>query len=154
MFDDAWPDRGLRLVPPEQRAAIDALNAWTYQHINNGAYKAGFSSDQRVYERAYRRFFGALDYLEALLEDRTWLLGDTPTEADLRLYPTLFRFDPVYYVRMKLDRRMLHEYRNLSRWLDAFGALPGVTEASNIEHCRAGYFGRTGDNRIPIGPLY
>ena len=62
------------------------------------------------------------------------------------------RFDPVYYLRMKLDYRMVAEYSHLSRWLAAFSALPGVAEASNIQHCRLGYFGRTGDNLIPIGP--
>ena len=152
MFDEAWPERGLRLVPPTLRDEIDDLNAWIYRDINNGAYKAGFSSHQEVYERAFGRFFRALDRLERILADRRFLCGDEPTEADLRLYPTLFRFDPVYFNRMKLNARMLRDYRHLPRWLADFGALPGVAEASNIEHCRRGYFGRTAEGFIPIGP--
>lgn len=152
MFDEAWPDRGIRLAPTALIPEIDALNAFVYRDINNGAYKAGFSSDQAVYERAYRRFFAALDTLDARLADRRWLVGDAPTEADLRLYPTLFRFDAVYFIRMKLDAKMIRDYRHLSRWLADFGALPGVAEASNLEHCRQGYFGRTAEGFVPIGP--
>ena len=151
MFDDAWPESGPRLAPAELLPAIDDANAWIWRDINNGAYKAGFSSNQQVYEAAYHRLFSALDRLDRLLADQRWVCGDVVTEADVRLYPTIFRFDPVYYIRMKLDERMIGDYPNLSRWLADFGELPGVAEASDIEHCRQGYFGRTGDNLIPIG---
>lgn len=152
MLDDAWPDRGPRLAPPEQLDAIDAANAWIWRDINNGAYKAGFSSNQQTYEAAFHRFFAALDRLDRMLARQRWVCGDRLTEADVRLYPTIFRFDPVYYLRMKLDLRMVRELPHLQRWLDEFGALPGVAEASNLEHCRLGYFGRTGDNLIPVAP--
>jgi putative glutathione S-transferase len=121
------------LAPPELVPAIDAANAMIRRDINNGAYKA-------------------LARLDRLLEDQPWIWGDQVTEADVRLFPTIFRFDPVYYLRMKLNQAMVRDYRHLSRWLDDFSALPGVAEASNLEHCRLGYFGRTGDNLIPVGP--
>ena len=152
MFDDAWPDHGPKLAPPALVAEIDATNAWIWRDINNGAYKAGFSKNQQAYEKAYHRFFAGLERLDAMLAEQQWVCGDVVTEADVRLFPTIFRFDPVYYVRMKLNKTMVRELRHLSRWQDDFWSLPGVEEASNLEHCRLGYFGRTGDNLIPIGP--
>jgi len=74
------------------------------------------------------------------------------TEADVRLFPTVFRFDPVYFTRFRLDARRAREHAHLQRWLDDMLAWPGVVEASNLEHCKQGYFGRTGNNIVPIGP--
>jgi glutathionyl-hydroquinone reductase len=151
MMDDAWLDRGPRLAPPELRPEIDHHNAWVYRDINNGAYRAGFANSEAAYAQAFEGFFAALDRLERIFAERQFLCGSRVTEADLRLFPTLFRFDPVYYVRFRLNRRMLKEYRNTSRWLADMGALPGVQEASNLEHCKRGYFGRNGNNIVPLG---
>ena len=136
------------------RAEIDRLNAMIYVDINNGAYKAGFSSDQAVYADAFGRYFAALDTLEDLLasDARPFLTGDRFTEADLRLFPTLFRHDPVYYVRMKLNGARILDYPHLWRWLCRVYALPGVAESSSLLHCRQGYFGRSWNNVVPLGP--
>ncbi|MCH9680925.1 MAG: glutathione S-transferase C-terminal domain-containing protein [Deltaproteobacteria bacterium] len=143
---------GLDLYPVEHRDEIDRINAWVYTEINNGAYKAGFASTQAAYAMAYDRLFAAFDALDERLAVRPFLVGPAPTEADLRLYPTLFRFDHVYYTRFRLDHKMVRDYPHLQRWLEAMSAWPGVAPASNLEHCKRGYFGRTGNNIVPLGP--
>ena len=151
-------DRPLLYPPGPANSAvrheIDALNRLVYVAINNGAYKAGFSSDQTVYEAAYHAYFEALDQLEARLaqDGRPFLTGDAFTEADLRLFPTLYRHDPVYYVRMKLNGARILDYPHLWRWLCRVYALPGVAESGSLVHCRQGYFGRSWNNVVPLGP--
>lgn len=136
------------------RDEIDALNLMIYEGINNGAYKAGFSSDQAVYTAAFERYFDTLATLEARLSDgRDYLTGDAFTEADLRLFPTLYRHDPVYYLRMKLNGAKILDYPNLWRWLCRVHARPGVARISALVHCRQGYFGRSWNGTIPLGPL-
>ena len=151
MPDDQRPD----LYPDGLRSEIDALNDQIYVGINNGAYKAGFSSDQTVYATAFRAYFETLDQLEKRLSDgRDFLTGTTFTEADLRLFPTLYRHDPVYYTRMKLNGARMLDYPNLWRWLCRVYALHGVAEAGSLVHCRQGYFGRSWNNVIPLGPFH
>ena len=136
------------------RAEIDTLNEQIYVGINNGAYKAGFSSDQAVYAAAFEQYFDTLGALEKRLaaDGRPFLTGDAFTEADLRLFPTLYRHDPVYYVRMKLNGARILDYPNLWRWLCRVYALPGVAQSNSLVHCRQGYFGRSWNNVVPLGP--
>ena len=142
------------LYPSAFQAEIDVLNDAIYTGINNGAYKAGFSSDQSVYASAFQAYFETLDRLETRLADgRSFLTGDQFTEADLRLFPTLYRHDPVYYVRMKLNGARILDYPHLWRWLCRVYALPGVADSNSLFHCRQGYFGRSWNNVIPLGPL-
>ena len=148
---DLYPD-GTEYA--DLREDIDALNAAIYVDINNGAYKAGFSSDQQVYAKAFAAYFDRLADLEARLSDgRPFLTGDRFTEADLRLFPTLYRHDPVYYVRMKLNGARILDYPHLWRWLCRVYAIPGVAESNSLVHCRQGYFGRSWNNVIPLGPM-
>ena len=145
-----------RLYPDDEalRAEIDRLNERIYQAINNGAYKAGFSSDQTVYAQAFETYFRALAELEErLLDGRPFLTGERFTEADLRLFPTLYRHDPVYMVRMKLNGARILDHPYLWRWLCRVHALPGVREAGSIVHCRQGYFGRSWNGTVPLGPM-
>jgi putative glutathione S-transferase len=137
------------------RIDIDALNAEIYTKINNGAYKAGFSSDQAVYAAAYEAYFKMLDKLEAMLasDGRPYLTGDGFTEADLRLFPTIYRHDPVYYLRMKLNGAKILDYPHLWRWLCRVYALSGVAESNALVHCKQGYFGRSWNNVVPLGPF-
>lgn len=137
------------------RDEIDELNDVIYTNINNGAYKAGFSSDQTVYATAFEAYFDTLASLEARLasDDRPFLAGDRFTEADLRLFPTLYRHDPVYYVRMKLNGARILDYPNLWRWLCRVYNLPGVAQSNSLDHCRQGYFGRSWNNVVPLGPF-
>jgi putative glutathione S-transferase len=155
--DDGRPD----LYPVgdnsiQLRQDIDALNDQIYVAINNGAYKAGFSSDQAIYAAAFTEYFDTLNRLEARLsaDDRPYLTGDTFTEADLRLFPTLYRHDPVYYVRMKLNGARILDYPHLWRWLCRVYALDGVAESNSLVHCRQGYFGRSWNNVVPLGPFH
>lgn len=137
------------------RNDIDALNEQIYVSINNGAYKAGFSSDQTVYAAAFESYFETLKTLEDRLSDgRAFLTGEDFTEADLRLFPTLYRHDPVYYTRMKLNGAHILDYPNLWRWLCRVYALPGVSESNSLVHCRQGYFGRSWNNVVPLGPFH
>ncbi|MEM6382159.1 MAG: glutathione S-transferase C-terminal domain-containing protein [Pseudomonadota bacterium] len=148
-------DRELVLYPAdtEMRETIDALNERIYVTINNGAYKAGFSSDQAVYAKAYDAYFQSLAWLDDLLSDgRPFLIGDNFTEADLRLFPTIYRHDPVYYLRMKLNGARILDYPDLWRWLCRVYAQPGVRENSSLIHCRQGYFGRSWNGVVPLGP--
>ena len=136
------------------REDIDALNDQIYNAINNGAYKAGFSSNQDVYATAFENYFNTLDQLEERLaaDNRPYLTGESFTEADLRLFPTLYRHDPVYYVRMKLNGARILDYPHLWRWLCRVYALPGVAKSNSLTHCRQGYFGRSWNNVVPLGP--
>ena len=137
------------------RATIDDWNQRIFVSINNGAYKAGFSSDQSVYADAFNRYFETLAAIEDLLasDDRPFVAGERFTEADLRLFPTLYRHDPVYYLRMKLNGAKILDYPHVWRWLCRVYALPGVAESGSLIHCRQGYFGRSWNNVIPLGPL-
>ena len=137
------------------RDEIDNVNVQVYVNINNGAYKAGFSSRQDVYAAAFANYFEALDDLEKRLaaDNRRFLTGDTFTEADLRLFPTLYRHDPVYYVRMKLNGAKILDYPHLWRWLCRVYVLPGVAASNSLVHCRQGYFGRSWNKVVPLGPL-
>ncbi len=146
----------LRLLPDDSalQQDIHALNDLIYRAINNGAYKAGFSSDQAVYTAAFDAYFETLEKLDARLSDgRRFLTGEHFTEADLRLFPTLYRHDPVYYVRMKLNGARILDYPHLWRWLCRVYALPGVAEAGSLVHCRQGYFGRSWNGVVPCGPF-
>ncbi len=150
--DEERPD----LYPEDEnlRAEIDALNELIYSTINNGAYKAGFSSDQSVYAAAFEAYFESLAQLEIRLADgRPFLTGAHFTEADLRLFPTLYRHDPVYFLRMKLNGARILDYPHLWRWLCRVYALPGVAQSGSLIHCRQGYFGRSWNRVVPLGPV-
>lgn len=138
------------LYPVALRPQIDQWNAMIYPNINNGAYKAGFSSSAEAYRMAFRLYFECIASLNDTLEHRRFLTGDTLTEADLRLLPTVVRHDPVYFVRMRLNKAMIKDYPFLNRWLTDMMQQPGVAEATNLEHCIQGYFGRSGNEIIPV----
>ena len=144
------------LFPSEHAKEIEELNDYIYKNLANGSYKAGFSSNQDTYELAYKNYFDCLYELnERLSGTSKFLVGDHVTEADLRLFPVLFRHDPVYYNRMKLNKHYLYEYPCLWRWMNDMMLLQGMDEVSNVgylQHCKQGYFGRTGNGTIPVGP--
>ena len=146
--DDFYP---LRL-----RAQIDQLNGRIYDSLNNGVYKAGFATDQGVYEEAARGVFGTLDWLEERLADRRYLLGSSITEADWRLFTTLVRFDAVYVGHFKCNLRRLVDYPNLWAYTRDLYQHPGVAETVHFDHIRRHYYGshpQLNPTRIvPIGP--
>jgi len=128
------------LYPPALAAEIDALNERIYEQVNNGVYRAGFSTDQRVYERAVRGVFELLDELDARLEQSRFLFGPVPLETDWRLFTTLIRFDAVYQVHFKCSLRKITEYRNLWPYLRDLYQWPGVAETVSFEEIRAHYY--------------
>jgi len=146
--DDYWPE--------PLRPEIEAVNARVYQGLNNGVYRAGFATTQAAYEEAAEQVFATLDWLEARLADRRWLLGERLTEADWRLGPTLFRFDPVYHGHFKCNRRRLVDYPNLWGYARALFQHPGVAETVNFGHITRHYYGshRTlnPSGVVPLGP--
>ena len=126
--------------PQPLRAGIDAVNRLVYENINNGVYRCGFATAQEAYERAFDALFSALDQLEARLDRSRYLVGDRITEADWRLFPTLVRFDAVYYGHFKCNLRRLGDYPNLSNYLRDLYQVPGVAETVNLAHIKRHYY--------------
>ncbi len=153
---DAFGDAGLDLYPEPLRPEIDAVNAFVYDAVNNGVYRCGLAKSQAAYEEAFGKLFAALDELEARLGRRRWLVGDRFTEADLRLFPTLMRFDTVYYVLFKCNQRALREYPNLWNYTREIYQMPGVAETVDFARIKEGYYGgmRHLNPRgiLPVGP--
>jgi putative glutathione S-transferase len=150
---DAWATNPeLDLCPSELRDQIDDTNDWTYRQLNNGVYRAGFSRSQDAYEAAFEDVFNALDRMEKILIDSSFLCGEQLTEADVRVYVTLFRFDPVYFIRFKCNRTMIETgYPNLWAYLKRLYGIPGFAESTNLSHIKNGYFGRSGNEIVPLG---
>ncbi len=142
--------------PEEHRAEIDAWNAFIYPKLNNGVYRAGFAGSQAAYDEAVADVFEALDRIEAALETRRWLVGDSLTEADIRLFPTLARFDVAYWSAFKCNRRRLIDYPRLWAHARRFYALPGVAETVKLDIYRRGYHSKSATRNphgiVPLGP--
>ncbi len=155
-FDDAGAERPeLDLYPEPLRAEIDAINQPVFEHVNNGVYKCGFAASQAAYEEAFDALFKTLDGLEARLGQRRYLVGDEPTEADWRLFPTLVRFDAAYYGNFKCNKRRLVEYPNLWSYTRELYQMPGIAETVRLDHIKRSYYGIARVNPtgiIPKGP--
>ncbi len=144
MLNSAWAgvaDSGVDLYPQPLRAEIDALNERIYETVNNGVYMAGFASTQESYRRAYLALFDTLDALEERLGGSRYLLGDEPTEADWRLFPTLVRFDPVYHGHFKCNRQKLSELPNLWSYTRDLYQLPGIASTVDLDQIKRHYYG-------------
>lgn len=143
--------------PEAQRAEIDALNTRIYDTLNNGVYKAGFATSQAAYEEAIAPLFDTLDWLEQRLATRRYLLGDRMSEADIRLFTTLVRFDAVYVGHFKCNLRRIVDYPHLWRYTRTIFSLPGVAETVNMQHIKGHYYeshktiNPTGI--VPVGPV-
>ena len=149
---NGWSDEGPDLAPAELLDEIDALNRLIYENVNDGVYKAGFAVTQEAYEEAFDKLFATLDRLA----DRRYLLGDEPLEPDWRLFVTLVRFDPVYYVHFKCNLRRIVDYPNLSGYLRDLYQRPGIAETVDFDHIKRHYYGthpQLNPSRIvPKGP--
>jgi putative glutathione S-transferase len=140
----------VELYPTQHATEIDALNARIYDSVNNGVYKAGFSTAQRVYERAVMELFAMLDELDARLQDRRFLFGDRPLETDWRLFTTLLRFDAVYQIHFKCSVRKIAEYPNLWPYLRDLYQRPAVAQTVSFAEIREHYY-RTHGAINPVG---
>ena len=159
MLDQAWNEwatPGVDLYPEALRPEIDELNGWVYDTVNNGVYKAGFSSDQDYHAEVVGQLFDSLDRLEARLTDRRYLFGDATTLADWRLFTTLLRFDPVYHGHFKCNVRRIVDYPALWGYLRDLLEIPGVADTVNLDHVKRHYYmthPQINPTRVvPIGP--
>jgi glutathionyl-hydroquinone reductase len=141
MFNSAFGGSGDDFYPQALRAGIDDINAFVYERINNGVYRAGFATTQAAYEEAFDSLFNALDILEDRLASNRYLLGDAITEADWRLFTTLVRFDPVYHGHFKCNGRRLMDYPNLWGYTRDLFQVPGVAGTVNMDHIKRHYYG-------------
>ncbi|MGX0891277.1 putative glutathione S-transferase [Pseudomonas sp. ADAK2 TE3594] len=144
MFNSAFDDltgNDLDFYPAPLRNEIDAMNERIYPAVNNGVYRAGFATSQQAYEEAFDELFAELDRLEQLLSANRYLTGEYLTEADIRLFTTLIRFDAVYYGHFKCNLRRIADYPNLSNWLREIYQWPGIAETVSFEHIKNHYYG-------------
>jgi glutathionyl-hydroquinone reductase len=133
-------DGAPELYPEAWRDEIDAVSSWIYTDVNNGVYRCGFAGRQASYERAYDRLFAALDRLEERLTDRRYLVGDHVTEADVRLFTTLARFDPVYHGHFKCNRNKLIEMPALWGYARDLFQTPGFGDTIDFEQIKRHYY--------------
>jgi len=126
--------------PVPLRGEIDAINAFVYEHVNNGVYKCGFATTQVAYDEAYDALFTALDELESRLSMQRYLVGERITEADWRLFTTLVRFDVVYYGHFKCNRQRIADFPNLSNYLRDLYQQPGIDETVHFDQIKRHYY--------------
>ena len=153
---DAWGRAEVDFYPESLRDEIDTINDRVYSTVNNGVYKAGFATSQDAYDGAVTALFESLDWLETILDDKRYLTGGRLTEADLRLLPTLVRFDIAYHGAFKCNLRRIADYPNLSNYLRELYQMPGVADTIDLEAIKRGYYAlnNINPNRIvPRGPV-
>jgi len=153
---EAFADTGVQLYPEHLRAEIDEVNARVFRDVNNGVYRAGFATTQAAYEEAFDALFSALDWLDARLASRRHLVGDQLTEADIRLFTTLVRFDAVYVGHFKCNLRRLVDYPNLWPYARDLYQRPGFGDTVDFDQIKRHYYAtheRINPTRIvPKGP--
>ncbi|KAN0061527.1 S-glutathionyl-(chloro)hydroquinone reductase [Thecaphora frezii] len=161
-FDDFIPQehRGVTFYPDELAGEIDELNAWVYNTINNGVYKSGFATTQEAYESNVKPLFESLDRIERILGDgRTFLVGGKLTEADIRLFTTIVRFDPVYVGHFKCNLNTIRSgYPHIHRWLrNLYWNYPAFKDTTFFDSIKAHYYqshSQINPTRIvPLGPV-
>ncbi len=142
--------------PDNLRTDIDALNERIYDTVNNGVYRAGFATSQDAYNDAVGKLFDTLDWLEARLSNQRYLLGAELTEADWRLFPTLVRFDIVYYAHFKCNVRRIADYPNLWAYARDLYQQPKIADTVNLDHIKVHYYASQLNVNpagiVPVGP--
>ena len=159
MFNSAFnrfTDSKLDLYPEALRKDIDELNTFIYENVNDGVYRAGFATSQRVYEKAVRRLFDALDQLDTRLKTQRYLFGAQFVETDWRLFVTLVRFDAVYHGHFKCNIRRIADYPNLFGYLKDLYQTDGIAGTVNFDHIKRHYYFTHEDINptriVPLGP--
>ena len=160
MFNSAFDGitgNSLDLWPQALRSDIEAANDRIYDTFNNGVYKSGFATTQEAYDSAVVPLFETMDWLEEQLSQNRYLMGDRLTEADWRLFTTLVRFDLVYHLHFKCNRKRLIDYPNLWAYTRELYQIPGVAETVNFDHIvRHYHYSHDSINPhriIPLNPL-
>ena len=158
MLNSAFDGLGATAINLRPEAKLDelaVLNDVIYHGFNNGVYKEGFAQSQEAYEEAYYNVFATLDDMEARLERSRYLLGEQLTEADIRLFVTLVRFDAAYYGLFKCNKKRIADYPQLTRFIEDIIAMPGISDTVNLEHIKNGYYSVKALNPkciVPLGP--
>ena len=147
-FNDFATNPDLDLYPADLRETIDRWNERIYQAVNNGVYRCGFARSQAAYESAGQLLFETLDEIDQRLATQRYLCGDRLTLADVRLFPTLFRFDAVYHGLFKCDRQRLRDYPHLWPYARDLYQQPGVAATCDVDSVRRDYYG----NLFPLNP--
>lgn len=153
MFNSAFEGLGSSdydYAPEELLDEIDEVNDEIYNTVNNGVYKAGFATEQSVYEEEVTNLFEELDKLEEHFKTNEYLVGDQITEADWRLFTTLVRFDSVYYGHFKCNLKRIVDYENLWRYTRELYNWPGIAKTVNFDHIKEHYY-RSHDTINPNG---
>jgi len=144
------------LYPEERRDEIDEVADLVFRDVNNGVYRCGFAGSQKAYEKAYDRLFSRLDWLSDRLTGQRYLVGDTITEADVRLFTTLARFDPVYHGHFKCNRSKLSEMPVLWAYARDLFQTPGFGDTTDFDHIKRHYYEVHTDINptgiVPAGP--
>jgi putative glutathione S-transferase len=159
MFNSAFNEVGANdadFYPPECREEIDELNAYIYSNVNNGVYKSGFATTQEAYEEAVEGVFEGLDMIDERLSSRRYLTGLRITEADWRLFTTLVRFDPVYYLHFKCNIRRVVDYPNIWGYVRDLYQQPGIADTVDVPYIKSHYY-RSHESInphriVPVGP--
>ncbi len=145
------------LYPKQLQTKIDEAIDKIYEPINNGVYRAGFATKKVAYNEAVIQLFEALDYWEAILGNQRYLCGNVLTEADICMFTTLLRFDPVYYVHFKCNLRHIWDYPNLWNYLKDIYQHPGVKKTCNLDHIKLHYYQShphiNPSGIVPLGPI-
>ena len=159
MFNSSFNNltqNNLDFYPAKYQKKIDEINEYIYDRVNNGVYKVGFATKQKVYEEEIDKLFEALDLIDEMLASNRYLLCDELLECDLRLFPTLLRFDPVYVGHFKCNKKRIYDYPNLSRYLNEIKNHPSINPTINIDHIKNHYYGShptiNPNGIIPVGP--
>ena len=148
-------DASVDLYPNSLRYEIDELNAKIYPRFNNGVYRAGFAMTQEAYNEAARDVFSMLEELEDRLQHRRFLVGERLTEADIRLFVTLIRFDAAYHGAFKCNWKRIADYPNVAAYTRRILEIPGIAETVSIDHIKRGYYSLTPvspNGVVPLGP--
>ena len=156
-FDD-FTDSNLDLYPVELRSEIDEINDLIYSNVNDGVYRSGFAKTQNAYEAAVHKLFKTLDLLESRLSEHRYLTGNRLTEADWRLFPTLIRFDTVYYGHFKCNLKRIIDYPNLYGYMCDLYYHNGIAETVDFDHIKRHYYMTHPEINptkiVPVGPNF
>ncbi|WP_028470258.1 glutathione S-transferase family protein [Neptunomonas japonica] len=146
-------DNSIDLYPVLLRDEIEQVNERLYHSFNNGVYRAGFATSQEAYEEACIEVFASLEYIEARLATQPYIASNVLTEADIRLFVTLIRFDLAYHGLFKTNLKQIKDYPFTYAYMLKVYRLPGIAETVNIDHIKAGYYSIKALNPTGIVPL-